>query len=393
MDGTCLLRKSFAAVISAALLCSFGGCRTDPSTQLLERELRKQEDKIYKLKDSLAMCREENETLRRQLAGAGVAVAVPAAAPVPAQTVAPSGIGAPAAPAAPQIVAPPIPGTEKSTAPPAGTFRGSQAEPQGVAPQGPALLPPGDPAAGRKPPAAVAVLPDSRQVDRVTVNRALTGGFRGSGHAADEGISVVIEPRDKQGRLLAAPGEISIVVLDRAVEGEAARVARWDFSRDQVSKLLPAAREGIYLELPWPGKPPAHPQLQVFVRYTTTDGRKLQVDQPLEVHLAGDGRGKWNPLPPGAAAVSKQPVAPANREATTAGGRAASPAARLTAAPSASPPKPSPSSPASSAEVVPAPAGQPLSPAGKEPVQTTAPGAPPSRDESPKRPVWSPNRN
>ena len=56
-----------------------------------------------------------------------------------------------------------------------------------------------------------------------------------------------------------------------------------------------APRLAIHLTMAWPGDPPAHHKLHLFVRYVTADGRKLQADQPIEVALAGDRTTRWTP--------------------------------------------------------------------------------------------------
>ncbi len=43
-------------------------------------------------------------------------------------------------------------------------------------------------------------------------------------------------PVDVEGRLVPAAGALSIVVLDAAISGESARVARWDVAAEQVAR-------------------------------------------------------------------------------------------------------------------------------------------------------------
>ena len=75
-----------------------------------------------------------------------------------------------------------------------------------------------------------------------------------------------------------------MVVLDPALPGETARIARWDFSAHDVASLLQETPpgEGIRLAMPWQ-ETPAHKDLRLFVRYTTDNGQKLQADCPLEL--------------------------------------------------------------------------------------------------------------
>ena len=138
---------------------------------------------------------------------------------------------------------------------------------------------------------------DSRQVAAIALNRMLTGGMNTGDGDGDQGLLVVVEPRDRAGRTIDAPAEIIVVVLDPALEGEAARVARWDFSAAETAAMFrrTGAAAAIHLTTTWPGDPPKHNKLRLFVRYVTADGRKLQADAPIEVAPAGEKTARWAP--------------------------------------------------------------------------------------------------
>ena len=125
---------------------------------------------------------------------------------------------------------------------------------------------------------------DNSLVAQITLNSSLTGGYGRGGRPGGEGLFTVVEPRDLRGQILDAPGDLSIVVLDPAASGDAARVARWDFSAAETTDLLTGDPDrGIYLTLPWPSGPPAHKDLKMYVRYATRDGRKLQIERPFRL--------------------------------------------------------------------------------------------------------------
>ena len=105
---------------------------------------------------------------------------------------------------------------------------------------------------------------------------------------------MVIEPRDGQGRLLAAPADVQVAVLDPKLPGQDARVARWNLTAaETAAQLRGGADSGIHLTLPWRNNRPKHAKLHLFVRYLTGDGRKIEADQPIEVVLPSDRSAGW----------------------------------------------------------------------------------------------------
>lgn len=150
------------------------------------------------------------------------------------------------------------------------------------------------------PAQAIALDPraDNRRVDRITLNRTVTGGYDRDARFGDAGVTVLIEPRDVHGQLAPAAAPVSVVVLDRGRTGDAARVARWDFTAEQTATLYRKTPygEGIYLEMPWPGSPPDRSRLHMFVRYTTKDGRNLEVSHEVDVSLPTQRQQAWTAI-------------------------------------------------------------------------------------------------
>lgn len=140
--------------------------------------------------------------------------------------------------------------------------------------------------------------PLDSHVTHIVLNPYLTAGHDFDRKPGDDGISLVIEPRNADDRFVPAAGEVSVVILDPALEGEAARVARWDFDIDEVSRRLKTAssrERGINLKLPWPGDPPQHSKLHIFVRFLSDEGQQLETDTELFVTLPGQFSNRWTP--------------------------------------------------------------------------------------------------
>jgi hypothetical protein len=239
------------------------GCRTNPNQLLLEQESRMLEDKVYHLQAMLEdshAAREatvrENEALKREIAG-GDSGAGPTVPPT----------GSPAEPTrpsrrrdAPKLEAPTIELPEPSDTPPMDAAPGGDG-------------------------AGLEGLPT-----QLVINKRLTGGMDRDGRDGDEGIMVVVEPRDAAGHLIQSPGAVSVVVMDPALEGAATRVARWDFAAGEVTNFYRKSPfgPGLQFELPWPSQPPKHRDLRVFVRLTNAEGTKITSDAAIDVRSPSD---------------------------------------------------------------------------------------------------------
>jgi hypothetical protein len=315
-------------IILVGLLClTAAACRTDPAIIALERENRNLEDAIYELQDAVDQTQDALDKCRRRR-GAAVGEGEESAsrkgsrrpegrAAAPPETTAPPAVRGPELSPSlrlPQIEVPsqPLPpGQVPETIRAPETLRAPEKPRTGSPAAGPEsqeprkLDRPGSSksaARNRLRPvplpdgvvlpagaAAIEARADSAAVDRIALDRRLTGGFDLDDSRGDDGIAVVVEPRDARGRLLAAPGPISVVLMDRGFSGNAARVARWDLSARQVAGLyrrIPEG-EGFFLRLHWPSAPPIHSRLELYVRYVTRDGRKLEDHCPIDVTLPG----------------------------------------------------------------------------------------------------------
>jgi hypothetical protein len=129
----------------------------------------------------------------------------------------------------------------------------------------------------------------------------LSGGADFDGQPGDDGLRVIVEPRNAGEQFVPEAGAVSIVVLDPDRLGEAARIARWDFDPSAARQMLAASSpgRGLKLEMPWPAAAPAATRLKLFVRYETSDGRRLQTDREIYVTPPGQAISRWTPRSPG----------------------------------------------------------------------------------------------
>lgn len=298
--------------IALLTLVAVAGCRTNPHryAAVRDEELRLLEDRIYELEDLVARY-QQALMADGTIDGGGPAVTRPSAQAAPTG----SPTTAPPPPATKEIPRVEMPGLPMAP----GKIPERLKSPAGTA-RPPANTPPATPAKEEGKDAsrlrgAWRVGAGSQRVAKITLNQLFTGGYDADGQPGDEGVTASIEPRDAEGRLVPAAAPISVVLLDPSQQGEAARVARWDFSAEEIAAMSQDARlsQGIHLAMTWPGKPPKHGHLEMFVRYTTADGRKLEVNKPVDVDVAGRQARRWTPVTPTAPSTVARRVSPAPR--------------------------------------------------------------------------------
>jgi hypothetical protein len=242
---------------------------------MVEQEARMLEDEVYSLESQLASAcsarealQQENEDLRRQLSGGSGSGG---GMTPPARELPSSGGSRRSAPTteAPKLEAPSIELPEPSSTPPDTLIPGNEQ--------------PVTPGAG-----AMGAL--DRQPVELKINKRMTGGLDRDRAGGDEGILVLVEPRDDQGKLTRVPGAVSVVLMDPSQTGEASRVARWDFQAHEFEKHFKKSPfgTGLEYELKWPKEAPTARDLMLFVRYISPEGTKLTSDTPLAIRLAGD---------------------------------------------------------------------------------------------------------
>lgn len=316
-----LARWCVCTAIVGGLALSAGCRRRDPYTdgylEITRAEKMDLEDQIYALEDQLAQRDREIEALRgRTPTGkASGSRRAPAATPpmLDDSELLPPAIE-PGVPLEPQIELPPVEATPKIKTsrntptlakPPAVALvehtelappdnEETEAE---AAPSEPTPAPAGRAAqASFRAPQAPTELEDTL-VTNLFINPFHTKGVELDQQPGDDGITLLFEPRNAAGQYVPQAGEVTIVLLDPAISGESARVARWELSKTEVGKRILDARpeRGVKVQLKWPEERPQHGKLKIFVRYTNTNGELIETRSDVFITLPGELSQRWTP--------------------------------------------------------------------------------------------------
>ena len=261
------------------------GCQSGVERDVVQREMRQQEDQIYALEDYLSeyqqlLCdaRSENAMLKQQMVqgqfreeGADdktdesdTLPSPPATSPTPPQ-------GASEPEVEPSVVPPEIPPLDLSdpAVPPLKDQSANEPEEneREVQPAAAAIEVVGD--------AATAVV--------------LRGEVRLDDKESGPRVLVEVEPVDDEGRLAEFRGSLSLLVLDPSAREKEQQLARWDFQPEDLQSLAKRAKIGSAFEFPLqlPADAPTNRPLELWVRLMPEDGEKLLGRTTMDLSRAG----------------------------------------------------------------------------------------------------------
>ena len=118
---------------------------------------------------------------------------------------------------------------------------------------------------------------ETEAVERVLEQLVITQLFRGAGELAKPtSLLTVIEARDTYDEPIDVEGEVSLMVMT-GDQDDPKRLHRWDFTGEETSAAWQSSElgDGLHLELPLEGTKLPGEEIELWVRLVTRDGRKF----------------------------------------------------------------------------------------------------------------------
>lgn len=108
----------------------------------------------------------------------------------------------------------------------------------------------------------------------------------------DEGVQVVLEPRDADGKLQRAPASGSVTILEVDNQGLKSPIGTWDYSPDQMRSSWKQGllTSGFVLNCLWQA-PPKSDKLKILASFTMEDGRRFEAEKDLAIRPPVDRSG------------------------------------------------------------------------------------------------------
>ncbi len=142
-----------------------------------------------------------------------------------------------------------------------------------------------------------------------------TGGHDSPSGQCDDGLQVIIEPQNAEGRPIQVPGEAMLQVLEVSTEGHKRLLSTWYIDKDQIkaSWRMGLLSQGYNLILPWKVIPSTE-KLRLMLQFRLEDGRLFEADRDVTVR-----RPRGAPLPQSIPVVTAGPqsVLPAPKDSAT----------------------------------------------------------------------------
>ncbi len=131
-----------------------------------------------------------------------------------------------------------------------------------------------------------------------------TGGADEDGLPGDEGMVLVIVPKDEDGAAVKVPGRAVVAAWEVSPAGIKTPIGSWDVPADKLRRTWKSGliSTGYFVALPWQTLPTSD-RVRVAVRLVTSDGRAYETDRDITVKPPSMALPRGNVLPPPQPAV------------------------------------------------------------------------------------------
>lgn len=115
-----------------------------------------------------------------------------------------------------------------------------------------------------------------------------TGGYDADGRPGDEGLQVILVPKDEDGSAIKVAGRLVVTAYDVARDGTKTPVGLWEIPAEKLRLYWQSGLigSGYKLALQW-HRAPSSDKVRVVARLTTLEGRPYETDKDVTVKPLG----------------------------------------------------------------------------------------------------------
>ncbi len=139
--------------------------------------------------------------------------------------------------------------------------------------------------------------PTDTKVIEIAFHPTLCRGQNLGADDSNDGMYLVLQPRNASGEAIDVPASLTIVVLDPLRPENESKLGRWTLTKEEVDAQLEPVGigHGYHIPLRWQAAKPTGDVVQVYVRYEMEDGRRLVNERRLQLHVPSVGSASWTP--------------------------------------------------------------------------------------------------
>jgi hypothetical protein len=146
-------------------------------------------------------------------------------------------------------------------------------------------------------PAIKPIGPKDRRIREIDWHPSLCRARNTDGKPGDDGLYLVLVPRNTLGEFVPEVGNLTLVVEETMADGSVSRVGRWEYGADELNDLLEpiGSAPGIHLSVDWREHPPTTSQVELYVKFTLEDGTTMVNRKTLPLKRFSSGASTWTP--------------------------------------------------------------------------------------------------
>lgn len=136
-----------------------------------------------------------------------------------------------------------------------------------------------------------------RRVVEIGFHPTLTRAIDLDDAPGDDGVYLVLQPKNQLGQVVPDPAKVTIVALDPSRPQNNGVISRWDYApRELQAKIRPiGSQQGVHLSLPWNGPYPQADRVMVLVKYTFANGRQVAAEREIMLSSDEEFKAVWTP--------------------------------------------------------------------------------------------------
>jgi hypothetical protein len=142
--------------------------------------------------------------------------------------------------------------------------------------------------------------PQDTRVIEIAFHPSLCRGANRESDPNEDGLRLVLQPKNKEGDFLPQFAAMTMVVVDPGrPEGES-KIGRWTWTAEELQQALEPIgnSQGFHVAVHWQTKRPLAKTVHVHVRYEMPDGRRLVNERVIELYTPSLGSDAWTPRVP-----------------------------------------------------------------------------------------------